>query len=72
VPVLTSAASGAVSQLRGQKRNRIGHKVIIQKFVESLLNNTEPPVTGEDDRETIRVLEEIWKQISQPTSSLEG
>lgn len=72
VPVLTSAASGAVSQLRGQKRNRIGHKVIIQRFVESIRDNTDPPVSEEDGKETIRILEEIWKQISQPTSSLEG
>jgi predicted dehydrogenase len=70
--VLTSAASGAVSQLRGQKRNRIGHKVIIQRFVESIRDNTGPPVSEEDGKETIRILEEIWKQISQPTSSLEG
>ena len=62
-PVITAAATGVVSQLQRQKRSRLGHRVIIQKFVESLLNNTDPPVTGEDDRETIRILEEIWKQI---------
>ncbi len=62
-PVITAAATGVVSQLQRQKRSRLGHRVIIQKFVESLLNNTDPPVTGEDYRETIRILEEIWKQI---------
>jgi len=63
LPVLTAAASGAVSQLQGWKRSMIGHRVIIQKFVESLRDNLDPPVTGEDGRETIRILEEIWKQI---------
>ena len=63
LPVLTAAASGTVSRFQGRKRSTIGHQVIIQKFVESLRDNVDPPVTGEDDRETIRVLEEIWKQI---------
>jgi len=66
LPVLTSAASGAVSQLLGRKRSRIGHLVIIQKFVESIRDDVAPPVTGEDGRETIRIIEEIWKQIGQP------
>ncbi len=63
LPIFTATAYSTVNRLRGRQRNRLGHQAIIQKFVESLLNNTEPPVTGEDDRETIRVLEEIWKQI---------
>lgn len=63
LPVLTAAASGVVSRLQGWKRSRIGHRVIIQRFVDSIRDNTDPPVTGEDGRETIRVLEEIWKQI---------
>ena len=64
LPVFTAAAYSTVNRLRGRQRNRLGHQAIIQKFIESLQNNTDPPVTGEDGRETIRILEEIWKQIS--------
>jgi len=64
LPVFTAAAYSTANRLRGRQRNRLGNQAIIQKFIESLRNNTDPPVTGEDGRETVRVLEEIWKQIS--------
>ena len=63
VPVFTAGISGVVSRIRGQVRTRIGHRVIFKRFVESIRNNTDTPVTGEDGRETVKVLEEIWKQI---------
>ena len=42
-----------------------GHSILIPKFAESIRNNTEPPVTGEEGRETVRILEKIWQQIDR-------
>ena len=72
LPVLTAAAYSTVDRLRHRQRNRLGHWNVIQGFIESLRSNTPPPVTGEDGRETIRVLEEIWKQIGRPEGQLEA
>lgn len=65
LPIVTAAAAGTISRFRGQKLTRIGHQVIIQRFIESIRYNSEPPVRGEEGRETIRVLEEIWKQLGE-------
>jgi len=35
----------------------------IRKFMESIQNGTEPPVTAEDGREVLRVLEKITSQM---------
>ncbi|MCK4823043.1 hypothetical protein KA005_45195, partial [bacterium] len=40
-----------------------GHYNLIQRFIESIQNDTEPPVTGEEGREVVRVLEKITAQI---------
>lgn len=61
--LLAGAASSSVRVLLGRRWYRVGHQVIIQKFAESMRDNLNPPVSGEDGRKTIRVLEEIWKQI---------
>lgn len=45
-----------------------GHFTLIPKFIESIQNNTEPPVTAEAGRETVRILEIIWQQIEQDVS----
>jgi predicted dehydrogenase len=42
---------------------RGGHSIIIPKIVESIRNNTEPPVCLEDVLEVMRALEEICQQI---------
>ena len=68
--MLAGAASVSVNSLLGQKWYKIGHRAIIQKFIESVQYNLKPPVTGEDGRETVRILEEIWKQIGQPKGSV--
>jgi len=65
LPVLTAAVYSTLYRLGGRVRNRNGHMTIIQKFAECLQNNTEPPVTGEDGRETVRLLDEIWKQLKR-------
>jgi len=41
-----------------------GHYTLISKFVQSILNNTDLPVTAQDGREVIAVFEQIISQIS--------
>ena len=41
------------------------HRVVIREFVRSIVNNSRVPVTGEEGREVVRILEEIWKQIGR-------
>jgi len=54
-------------------RFHLGHDNIIELFVDSLLNNTKPPVTGEDGREVVRVMEMIvdrlYSKYSKPLST---
>ncbi len=65
LPVLAAGTSGIANQFRRLKRNRIGHQVVIQKFAQSLLDDSDPPVTGEQARETLKILEEIWRQLKE-------
>ena len=70
-------AVGAVSILLktafGQKRwYTSGQRTIIQRFVESIRNNTAVPVTGEDGRETMRILDDIWGQLDILNSPVGG
>lgn len=42
-----------------------GHDIIIEQFVDSILNNQRPPVSGEEGRETVRAVEMIVKRLKQ-------
>lgn len=42
-----------------------GHSVEIERFVESIINNQAPPVTAEEGREVIRVLEMLVTKLNQ-------
>jgi predicted dehydrogenase len=44
---------------------RLGHDTIIERFVQSILTDTEPPVTGEEGREVTRVMEIIVDKLYQ-------
>jgi len=44
---------------------RLGHDTIIERFVQSILMDTEPPVTGEEGREVTRVMEMIIDKLYQ-------
>ena len=46
-------------------RQKIGTDVVIERFVDSILNNSQPPVTGEEGRETTRVVEMIVERLYQ-------
>ncbi len=40
-------------------RNQLGTDVVIQRFVGSLLNGSQPPVTAEEGREAVRIMEMV-------------
>jgi len=54
--IISSTLYAGVKVISG---NYGGHKILINKFVESILNDTEPPVTAEDGREVVRILEKV-------------
>ena len=47
-------------------RYHTGDYICIHKFIESIRNDTLPPVTGEDGREVMRVFEKIVDKIEKP------
>lgn len=47
------------------RKAKLGHDVIIERFVESILNDQPPPVTGEEGREAVRVLEMIIGRLRE-------
>lgn len=59
--ILMSTASTAVRVLLGK---RGGHRSLINQFVESIQNGQEPPVTAEDGRQTLKLLERITSQMA--------
>jgi predicted dehydrogenase len=55
--MVSGIASNIVGVLMGKQR--IGHDVVIEGFVGSVLNDSKPPVTGEEGRDTVRVMEMV-------------
>ncbi len=45
-------------------RFKVGHDTVVELFIDSIINNTEPPVTGEDGREVIRVMEILVSKLN--------
>jgi len=58
--ILTDTFAGGVTFIQGKHR---GIPTGIRKFMESIQNGTEPPVTAEDGREVLRVWEKITSQM---------
>jgi len=58
--ILTDTFAGGVNFIQGKHR---GIPTGIRKFMESIQNGTEPPVTAEDGREVLRVWEKITSQM---------
>ena len=63
LPVIAASGTGIMYQIKKIKRSRIGHQVLMRLFINSLLNETLPSVSGEDGRENIRIREDLWRQI---------
>jgi predicted dehydrogenase len=63
LPVLTSAVFNGAYRFVGKVRNRSGHEKIIHTFIESMQNDTEPPVNGEEGLKVVRLLDDIWRHL---------
>ncbi|MGE5446164.1 MAG: Gfo/Idh/MocA family protein [Ignavibacteriales bacterium] len=59
--LLSRTAGNAIQTLRDRRPD--GHRVLIEKFYQSLFNGTEPPVTGEDGRANVAILDQIWAAL---------
>ncbi|MFC1940599.1 Gfo/Idh/MocA family protein [Chloroflexota bacterium] len=46
-------------------RIRYGHNILIEEFVNSVIDGRQPPVTGEDGREATRVIEMVVERLHQ-------
>ena len=57
--VVTNASKMAVGRLG------YGHRVLIEMFVNSILSDTQSPVTGEEGREVVRVMEMIVERLHE-------
>ena len=62
--IINGIARNAFSTLTGQGEF-YGHNTIISGFVNSILNNRQPPVTAEEGRETTRVIEMVVEKLSK-------
>ncbi|MBI4526605.1 MAG: Gfo/Idh/MocA family oxidoreductase [Deltaproteobacteria bacterium] len=63
VQLFSKTIGNTVKTLLG--RRRVGHEVLIGKFYKSLFEGTKPPVTGEDGREVVGLLERIWSELDR-------
>lgn len=62
--VTSNAAEVIFKGQRALSRAR-GHAVVIEEFVNSVIDDRQPPVTGEEGREAVRVMEMITKKFSR-------
>jgi len=59
--ILASTLSTTLSVISGKFHN--GHFTLIQRFIESIQNDTEPPVTLQEARDVVEVMEKVTAQI---------
>ena len=62
--LFTGNANRLIKAVFGQRWYGVGHRVLISSFLDSIRDDTEPPVTGEDGRETLKIMEEILRQVN--------
>jgi len=51
------------------KRLKFGHNVLIEGFINSILNNDPPPVTPDEGRETVKVMEMVVEKLNEKYGS---
>jgi len=56
-------AGNALGYLTGNLK--LGHQLLLKGFIDSILNDGKPPVTGEEGREVVRVMEMIVARLNQ-------
>ncbi|HEX7475944.1 MAG TPA: Gfo/Idh/MocA family oxidoreductase [Dehalococcoidales bacterium] len=59
-----SVISVVETTLLNKKWYKSGHQNLFHEFVESIQNGVETPVTAENGRDVVKVLEQIWSQMS--------
>jgi predicted dehydrogenase/nucleoside-diphosphate-sugar epimerase len=52
----------------GKLKNYAGLYVLVRRFYDSIRNDQEPPVPGEEGRKMVEVLEKVWKGLSTQPS----
>lgn len=64
--VASQIVKGVVSNAFGMMlgRTMLGHDILIEKFVDSVINDQPAPVTAEEGRETVRVMEMIVNKLN--------
>ncbi|MFC1937659.1 Gfo/Idh/MocA family protein [Chloroflexota bacterium] len=60
---VTGVAANAFKVMTGKLK--LGHQVVIEEFVDSVLKDGQPPVTGEEGREVVRVMEMVVDRLHQ-------
>jgi len=69
--IIGGIMANGLKALTGQFK--VGHDTVIELFVDSVINNTAPPVTGEEGREVIRVLDmlvsRLYEKYGKPVGS---
>jgi predicted dehydrogenase len=74
VSVATTSVSNAWQTMKGIASNTLktilgepmlGHDIMVEKFVKSIINNQPVPVTPEEGRETVRIMETIATKLHQ-------
>jgi predicted dehydrogenase len=61
--MLGSSLSLATKVLTGSVGPHMSHKILVSKFVESIENNSDLPVTPEEGREVIKATNMLWENI---------
>jgi predicted dehydrogenase len=59
--IIGGLIANGVKSITGQFK--VGHEKIVELFVDSIIKDTTPPVTGEEGREVIRVMEMIVDRL---------
>lgn len=59
--IIGGVATNAFTVMTG--RVNLGHDIVIEKFIDSILNDHQPPVSGEEGREVTRVMEMIVERL---------
>jgi len=65
--IMKGVVSNAFGIMLG--RTLLGHDILIKKFVDSVANDQPVPVTAEEGRETVRVMEMIVKKLASKHNS---
>jgi predicted dehydrogenase len=70
VQTLSGITANGFSAITGNFK--VGHDSVIEQFIDSVINDTPPPVTGQEGREVIRVLGMLVDRLDEKYGRPEG